>query len=206
MPTIHVIDLARLVKRIVNKRPNEYYIFAVDRTKKPTMKNIVEAISNGIGTGKSRSVNIQEAINDDWAAYYLNIKMRTSAVFKDEEPPEDAEDPEEAAKKLRFPWHCENGIPDNVRKLNEEFNQFRGLNPVKIFITGPPASGKSHYADLLSKYYNIPHVTVQDAVALAATVQGEMGEELRAKIEEAKDAMMEEAEKTKKKGQEVTRD
>ena len=122
VPTIHVIDLARLVKRIVNKRPNEYYIFAVDRTKKPTMKNIVEAISNGIGTGKTRSVNIQEAINDDWAAYYLNIKMRTSAVFKDEEPPEDAEDPEEAAKKLRFPWHCENGIPDNVRKLNEEFN------------------------------------------------------------------------------------
>ena len=75
-----------------------------------------------------------------------------------------------------------------------------------MFVTGPPTSGKSHYSGLLSKYYNIPHVVIQDAVALAATVQGEMGEELRAKIEEAKDAMMEEAEKNKKKGQEITRD
>jgi adenylate kinase len=31
--------------------------------------------------------------------------------------------------------------------LNREFNEFRGLNPVKIMITGPPASGKTFYAD-----------------------------------------------------------
>lgn len=58
VPTIHVIDLARLVKRIVDRRPNQYYIFAVDRTRKPTMKNIVEALANGIGTGRTRSLNI----------------------------------------------------------------------------------------------------------------------------------------------------
>lgn len=75
--------------------------------------------------------------------------MKASDVFKDGEPPEDAEDPEEAAKKLKFPWHAEKGIIENIRLLNEEFNKFRGLNPVKIFITGPPASGKSFYADLL---------------------------------------------------------
>jgi hypothetical protein len=33
------------------------------------------------------------------------MKIRPSDVLKDEEPPEDAEDPEEAAKQLKFPWH-----------------------------------------------------------------------------------------------------
>lgn len=49
-------------------------------------------------------------------------------------------------------------------KLNKEFNECRGLNPVKIFITGPPASGKTFYATKLAKYYNIPHVSVKQLV------------------------------------------
>ena len=36
IPTIHVIDCAWLVKRIVERKPNHFYIFAVDRTRKPT--------------------------------------------------------------------------------------------------------------------------------------------------------------------------
>lgn len=82
--------------------------------------------------------------------------MKTSDVFKDGEPPEDAEDPEEAAKKLKFAWHTEKGIIDNIRLLNNEFNDFRGLHPVKIFITGAPASGKTFYSEKLALYYNIP--------------------------------------------------
>ena len=89
-----------------------------------------------------------------------NLKLKKSEAFKDGEPPEDAEDPEEEAKKLKFPWHCEKGIIDNIRKLNEEFNAFRGLNPVKIFITGPPASGKTFYANKISHYYNVPLINV----------------------------------------------
>ena len=36
IPTIHVVDLARLVRRIVKKMPQKRYIFAIDRTVKPT--------------------------------------------------------------------------------------------------------------------------------------------------------------------------
>lgn len=42
-------------------------------------------------------------------------------MFKDGEPPDTAEDPEEEAKKLKFPWHCEKGIPENIRMLNIEY-------------------------------------------------------------------------------------
>ncbi len=125
--------------------------------------------------------------------------MKCSIAFKDGEPPEDAEDPEEEAKKLKFPWHCEKGIIDNIRKLNDEFNDFRGLHPVKIFITGPPASGKTSYSEMIAKYYNIPHIQVnqqvQKALALAAIEEGgELSEEIKTIVEELKDKMVEEIE------------
>ena len=87
--------------------------------------------------------------------------MKTSKAFRDKDPPEevDAEDAE-AMKAFKFPWHCEKGLVENSLKLNEEFNEARTLNPVKVFITGPPASGKSFYANRIEEYYNIPRVHI----------------------------------------------
>ena len=85
---------------------------------------------------------------------------KTSSIFVDGTLPEDqqeAENAEELAAALKFNWHTEKGIVENLKKLNSEFNSYRGLNPVKIFISGPPASGKTFYAEKLAQYYNIPH-------------------------------------------------
>jgi hypothetical protein len=128
----------------------------------------------------------------------MNLKMRSSDAFKDGDVPEDAgDDAEELAKKLKFPWHCEKGIGENIRMLNEEFNANRGLNPVKIFLTGPPASGKTYFTDRLAVYYNIPRVHAAELAertfALSRFEEGqgtELGEEIKAKIEEIKDAMV----------------
>ena len=61
VPTIHVTDLARLVKKVVVRKPDSYYIFAVDKTKNPTQKRIVESISKGMGTNETVSVQFDEA-------------------------------------------------------------------------------------------------------------------------------------------------
>jgi hypothetical protein len=53
IPTIHINDLARCTKKLVIDNIDKTYIFAVDRTKKPTQKRLVEAISKDIGTGKT---------------------------------------------------------------------------------------------------------------------------------------------------------
>jgi len=93
--------------------------------------------------------------------------MKTSDAFKDGELDQEmageleGEDLEAAEAAVKFPWHAEEGILGNIRKLNEEFNQFRGLNPVKLFVTGPPASGKTFYSEQLAKYYNIPRIHVK---------------------------------------------
>jgi adenylate kinase len=125
--------------------------------------------------------------------------MKTSDVFKaipltpEELETLEAEEQEKLQEERKFPWHTKTGIRKNVTKLNTEFNEFRGLNPVKIFITGPPASGKTFYADQLAKYYNIPKVHVKQLVAevlrMAAIDEEAAGEnqlinDCRTKIEE----------------------
>lgn len=32
------------------------------------------------------------------------------------------------------------------------------MKPFKVIITGPPASGKSHYGEKIAKHYNITHI------------------------------------------------
>jgi len=210
IPTIHVIDLARLVKRVIEKLPPVNYILAIDKTKRPKQKGIVEAISKGIGTGLTESVELKNVIDQQWSEYLnINLKMKPSIVFKDDEPSEDAEDPEAERERLRFKWHCEEGLSTNITKLNIEFNTFRGLKPVKIFTAGPPASGKTFYTKKLAEFYNIPHIHIQAAVNEAKQLQNEFGEEIRTKIEEIKDQMVEEQEaqkKGKKKGEVIERD
>ena len=38
VPTVHVTDLARMVKKIYESKPERQYIFGIDNTKKPTQK------------------------------------------------------------------------------------------------------------------------------------------------------------------------
>jgi len=131
----------------------------------------------------------------------MNLKMRSSDIFDDSKDiPEDVdqEDPVAMAP-YRFPWWSEKGLIVNAGKLNVEFNEARFLEPVKIFITGPPASGKSFYGNKISKHYNIPRVHVKElsdeAYKMLAMDDEDVGENemiasLKAKIDELKDEVI----------------
>ena len=195
IPTIHVRDLSGITKKLVSEKIEKPYIFAIDRTKRPTQKRIIQAISTGIGTGKVRNF-APDDISDSiiWKDYLrINLKMKTSDVFKDKEPVEGEEEEEGADAKLKFPWHCEKGIVENAKQLNKEFNEARELKPVKVFITGPPASGKTFYSEIIQKYYNIPRVHVKEITdkcfEMAKTEEEEgLAAEVKAKVDELKDA------------------
>lgn len=99
----------------------------------------------------------------------INLLMKASSAFKSipmtpEELELEEEELEVIKKQKRFEWHCRFGMRSKIRMLETEFNTFRGLKPVKIFITGPPASGKTYYAEKLARYYNIPRVQVKELV------------------------------------------
>jgi len=53
IPAIHVVDLAKLVRRVVIENPKVHpYIFAIDRCVKPTQKRITTQIAKLMGTGE----------------------------------------------------------------------------------------------------------------------------------------------------------
>ena len=131
--------------------------------------------------------------------------MKASDAFKAipltaEEQEMEPEDQDKIVAAKKFPWHSKFGIRKNIRALEDEFNKCRGLNPVKIFITGPPASGKTFYSEELARYYNIPRVQVKELVdevfRMAAIDEEAAGEnklinDCRTKLEEIKAAMEE---------------
>ena len=106
-------------------------------------------IANGIGTGLVESIDYPDNIKKqhpkktplqldlDWRIpLMLNLKLKPSTLFESQNEEEDPVD---------FNWHCKQGLAYNIQTAKDEFCKKRGLKPVKIFITGPPASGKSYY-------------------------------------------------------------
>ncbi len=91
----------------------------------------MKTISTGMGSGLVKTVDLSDVIDEDWAEFLaIDLKLKVSQTFD----------------KASF-WHCRKGIcKSTMQMLNEEFNIYRGLFPLKLFITGPPAAGKTHFA------------------------------------------------------------
>ena len=114
----------------------------------------------------------------------LDLKIKASAEFQGK-----------SAK-----WHCSEGITkESMKMLNEEFNTFRGLFPLKVFFGGPPVSGKTHFASKLAQGYGIPHLKIQDMINEASQANTDLAREIKAKIDELKDIEIAAYEKTRKK-------
>ncbi|CAG9331737.1 unnamed protein product [Blepharisma stoltei] len=169
IPTIHIKDLAKVVKFVIETKPETKYIFGIDKTLEPLQKSIIQAISKGIGTGEIEPV---EKFSEEYQEWYeelgINVWMKPSRLLIPE-----PEGEEEAV--LPFTWNYIGGIAENIRRLNEEYNKMRGLKPIKVFITGPPAAGKSHYGALLAEHYNVPHIHISDLLKEIAGSETDIG-------------------------------
>jgi adenylate kinase len=121
---------------------------AVDQCKNSKQIQIMKAISSTLGSGAIKNVQLQDVIHEDWVELLsLDLQIKTSPEFVDEQ------------------WHCAEGITnDTMTKLNEEFNHFRGLFPLKVYIGGPPIAGKTHFATKLAQAYGIPHLKIADMI------------------------------------------
>jgi adenylate kinase len=145
----------------------------------------MKAISEGMGAGLIKHVELADVLGEDWVEFLtLDIKIRSSKVFN----------------QGTFKWHSPNGLcAQSMGFLNEEFNRFRGLFPLKVFVTGPPAAGKSHFGSKLAESYGVPLIKIGDLIAQAMKFQTPFGDEIRAKVEELKDIAVAEYEKTRNK-------
>ena len=136
---------------------------------------MINAISNGIGTGLVESIDIPETFKTahpkltpiqldlDWKkSLLLDLKVTPSSLFIKPEPKAGAPEEEgDGPEILELNWHCKSGLAENIQLVKEEFEKKRGLKPVKIFISGPPCSGKSFFGKQLAEHYNVPHIHME---------------------------------------------
>lgn len=113
----------------------------------------MKTISAGMGSGLIKNVGLEEVLGEDWVEFLtLDLKFRPSKAFLSG----------------AFTWHCPQGIcRESMALLNQEFNLYRGLFPLKVFLTGPPVSGKSQFASRLSEAYGVPHIKIADLINAA---------------------------------------
>ena len=203
IPTIHILDLIHTIKRVINTKPDVNYIFACDKTKNPTLKNILDHICKGVGgieTKIMKDFDVNKINIPHYTELSIDLRIKNSPIMEDEprRRKEDIEDFEER----KFKWHCEFGIPENIEKLSEEFNLYRDLKPIKIIISGPPYGGKSTIAKMISEKYKITHLTIDQICEWARNEKTELGNEVRQKDEEIEEMInkaMEEYEHRKNK-------
>ncbi len=154
IPTVHVADLVTYIEKIVERKPNLPYLLALDHNPKPTQRKIIESISKGIGTGLVESVPENSKDVPFHGELTLNLRMRPSMVFAKIEEEEAAIEAEEGTEPVRFkfPWRAKEGIQKGIEQLRQEFNRVEGLSQVKVFLIGPPGSGKTHFASMYCSF------------------------------------------------------
>ena len=203
IPTIHVTDLARMVKAVFEKKPNRKYIFAIDNNKKPTQKKLIAAISNGIGTGLIESIDVPETFKKahpqqtpiqldlDWKkTLMLDLMVTPSSLFIKADAPQaaaadDGEGGEEGDGELiEMEWLCKSGLPKMISLVKEEFAKERNLRPVKILVMGPPCAGKSFYAEQIAEHYNIPHIHMEKMLQELLSWDQEKDDRYKKRVEE----------------------
>ena len=175
IPTIHIKDLARMVKRIADNKSEFPYIFAVDKTKDTSLKNIISSISINIGSGKTVSVPYNKDL-------IKNIILKEDDFFIDKEKYNKNKllmnitkhelswtrflGIDVMLKKSKYlgedyEWFCKEGIPNNCQKLLKEFCSYRLLRPLKVILNCQNEQYRKIFAEKISNFYNIPIINYE---------------------------------------------
>lgn len=86
---MHVNDVANLVKTISINKPEQKYLLAVDGTIyskdkfSNTQQNIIKSISEGIGTGNIKNIELKDLEkNDETLAFNIDLQLIPSHLME----------------------------------------------------------------------------------------------------------------------------
>lgn len=184
IPTIHVTDLCGAVLNVLESKPETKYILAVDESQH-TLSEIMNVIAETLGSGKVQSVpSDSDKVKELLSQHQLDqlcISLRLEAP---------------TIKELTIPWIAQGGIVESMQAIVQEYRQSRNLVPLKVCVLGPPAIGKTSYAERLEEQYKLVKVHKDEVIAeaietlkasaarLNGTDEDELDEEVKAKATE----------------------
>ncbi|XP_027015734.2 adenylate kinase 7-like [Tachysurus fulvidraco] len=159
IPAVHICDLAGIVQNVIERKPKPPYFFAVDESQN-TIGDIISAIASVLGPGKTKNVPKEDVYLTEELTQseidHLFINLRPEAIHFDKDV---------SKENLSINWVSKKGIVENISQTVEDYKSTRGLLPVRVFLFGPPAVGKSTVAEKICKQYKLHHITVKETIA-----------------------------------------
>jgi adenylate kinase len=164
VPTIHVKDLGQIILSLMNSKPDEpQAIIAVDQNTTP-LKQIVAGLSKTLGPGKVRKVEMDEYIDalaqEDRDMNNYNMMLQVDLAIEST-----------TVDGFGIERTCPEGLiggesdPEGgIKTVVAEYREANHLTPVRIFLHGPPAVGKSTYAQKLAYEFEILHLKPEDVI------------------------------------------
>ncbi|KND00419.1 uncharacterized protein SPPG_04741 [Spizellomyces punctatus DAOM BR117] len=152
IPTISLDDLSNIIVETVETTPASKYMLAIDDSKN-TLYEITKAVSDTLGTGKVKKLPKEAALlnkdlpQSDYDMLLVNLRLDPGHI-----------------KEMSFEWKYESGLVENLTQFIQEYKYARGLTPLRIVVHGPPASGKTFYANKIAQHYEIHIINVEKVV------------------------------------------
>ena len=151
LPCIHLDDLLSITVEVIETAPEAKYIVAVDDSKN-TLFDIIKAIADNLSNGLVKKITKEDAFlnsaltQQDYDMLTVNLRLEPGWT-------------KEAGIEMKY----DAGIIENIGQLVQDYKDSRGLWSLKVFVHGPPAAGKSLFAQKIAAHYKI-HYLEADAV------------------------------------------
>lgn len=117
-----------------------------------THELVSQAISKVLTTGKVKRIEMEEAflLPEVTQQIYdvMTINLNIDPVYITD----------------RISWHLGAPFPDSINLIVKEYKMARNLNPIRIIVLGPPASGKTRVARYLVDHYDIHYIHVSSLI------------------------------------------
>lgn len=117
-----------------------------------THELVSQAISKVLTTGKVKRIEMEEAflLPEVTQQIYdvMTINLNIDPVYITD----------------RISWHLGAPFPDSINLIVKEYKIARNLNPIRIIVLGPPASGKTRVARYLVDHYDIHYIHVSSLI------------------------------------------
>lgn len=178
IPTIHVSDFVSICVAVLGNLPGMPYVVCVDNSK-TTQKQLVSAISTALSTGGLKVIPKEDESVLMSSTKFGDVEVMLSDMKFD---------PEFTAQ-LGVEWKAPDGLVPVIATVEKEFISARNLTPLRVFLHGAPASGKTMYGELLSKHYVLPHIKIADVIAEATNGKDALAEKIEKALAAAQSAL-----------------
>uniref|UniRef100_A0A8C4R963 Uncharacterized protein n=1 Tax=Eptatretus burgeri TaxID=7764 RepID=A0A8C4R963_EPTBU len=152
IPMIYIQDLGRILHYLAKNKPKTRYVLAVDNANSSLLQ-VVKKLSKELGPGRIEEVPKEEALLNreikqrDYDILTVNLRMEGIC-----------------SKKATIKWFAIGGLIENINLIIKEYQETRGLSPLRLCVLGPPAVGKTTVVQKLCQYYRLHHVILKEAI------------------------------------------